>query len=124
MDAARLELCITDGGLLLKLLFANGDGFPVETERGVRGGGKFLRYGEGVVAVRGLKLWPMAVSLRFVEPFHRGRSTRESARDSARDALRGVGVEYRRDDTPVEGRSSETLDRVSGVFLGMLLWLP
>ena len=32
-----------------------------------------FRYGEGVVRVKGLKLCPIEVPLRFVEPFQRGR---------------------------------------------------
>lgn len=77
-------------------------------------------YGDGVVADSGLKLCPKAVSLRFVDPFHRGRSGLLSVRDSVLDILRaGVGVEYSRDDTPV--RRSATLERESAVFRGMLL---
>lgn len=73
-----------------------------------------------------LKLCPKAVSLRFVEPFHLGRSDLLSVRDSALDILRdGVGVEYSREETPFDCRKSATLERESGVFLGMLLlWLP
>ena len=42
-----------------------------ETDRRVRGGVS-LRWGDGVVAERGLKLCPMTVSFKFVEAFHRG----------------------------------------------------
>lgn len=43
---------------------------------------------------RGVKLWPMRVSLMFVEEFHLGLlSGLESFRSSAREKLReGVGV--------------------------------
>jgi len=88
----------------------------VETERDGRIG-KDLRYGEGVVRERGLKLCPISVSLRFVDAFQRGRDGLSSIVGSARDWLRtGVGLEYSRDTTLLF--KSDTLDRVSGCLRG------
>jgi hypothetical protein len=49
-----------------------GSGIEEDVDLGVRVGGGILRYGDGVVCERGLKLWPTIKSLVFGLEFQRG----------------------------------------------------
>lgn len=85
----------------------------MDAGRGVRTGADDFRYELGVVALRGLKLWPVSKSPKFVLAFHFGRpgmvdgcGTREALREAgvgvmALLAVEGVG-EAKPDDLGIE----------------------
>jgi hypothetical protein len=63
----------------------------VEDGREMWAGAEDLRWADGVVALRGLKLWPMSRSRVFVLLFQRGRLFSGDGADG-RDDLRAAGV--------------------------------